>query len=136
MPGKPAVTPVTLVSRVFAAGLLATLAFVAGCGTGFTPEQKAAMNKVRFLGGKLTFKDGGYQVDLQQTPVEDKDLEILRQIGNVTSLDLRGTRVTDEGLPFIEQMTTLQNINVLRTGVTREGGMKLRQALPKAEVTF
>ncbi len=94
------------------------------------------MSKLRFLGAKLSFKDGGYRVDLTQTPVEDKDLELIAQVGNVTSVDLRGTRITNAGLKFLEPIKTLETVNVQRSGVTREGADKLREALPKAEVMF
>ncbi len=128
--------PSALWNRIVSGCALAALLVAAGCGSAFTPEQKAAMNKVHFLGGKLSFKDGGYRVDFQQTPIEDKDLETLAHIGNITSLDLRGTRITDGALKYIEPIKTLEAVKIQRTGVTREGAEQLRKNLPNTQVEY
>jgi len=105
-----------------------------GCGSGPSPEQKAAMTRIAELGGKLNFKRGGYEVDLTKTPVEDADLAHLKAIPNLKNVDLQGTRITDEGARKLSSIGTLEIVYLQRTLVTPEVAAELRKALPKAEI--
>jgi hypothetical protein len=106
-----------------------------GCGAGVTEEQKAAMARISELGGRVNFKRGGYEVDLQKTPVEDKDLAHLKQIPNLKNVDLQGTRIGDAGLEHLRGIDTLELIYLQRTVITREGLENLKKSLPKAEIS-
>jgi hypothetical protein len=107
-----------------------------GCGAGVTEEQKAAMARISELGGRLNFKRGGYEVDLQKTPVEDKDLAHLKQIPNLKNLDLQGTRIGDAGLEHLKGIDTLELVYLQRTVISPEGLADLKKALPKAEINY
>ncbi len=105
-----------------------------GCGAGVTEEQKAAMSRISELGGRVNFKRGGYEVDLQKTPVEDKDLAHLKQIPNLKNVDLQGTRIGDAGIEHLKGIDTLELVYLQRTVITPEGLAELKKALPKAEI--
>lgn len=119
-----------------AAAYLVAVAAVSGCGANVSPEQKAALAKIQDLGGSVTFKNGGYKVDLTNTPVEDKDLESLKHIANLKRVDLQGTRIGDDGLQHLSSITSLEIIVLQRTVATRNGIEKLKKALPKTDVQF
>lgn len=119
-----------------AAVSLIVLGALAGCGAKFSPEQTAAMAKIQELGGRVNYRNGGYQVDFTNTPVEDKDLEILKHIPNLRSVRLQGTPITDAGLPVLVSITSLEAIWLQRSYVTREGVDNLKKALPNADVQY
>jgi len=113
---------------------LIALGIATGCGSKISPEQKAAMLKIQDIGGRINYRNGGYQVDLTRTGVEDKDLKVLQHIVNLKVVELEGTQITNEGLEHLEAIETLVGVSVQRTRVTREGVQKLKVALPKADV--
>ena len=115
---------------------LLLLVAVGGCGTAMTPEQQAAMSKVSELGGKVNFTNGGYTIDLTNTPVEDEDLVVLKDIPKLQTLDLQGTRITNEGLPHIQAIESLQLLFLGRTGATREAIKEFKAARPNVDVRF
>jgi hypothetical protein len=119
--------------RLTLACLLAGL--VAGCGNPMTPEQKAAFVKFQSMGGRINFNRGGYEVDLENTPVSDEDLVHLQKISNLTTLKLSGTSITDAGLEHLRSIKTLQFIGLPRKGVTAEGVESLKKSLPNAQVS-
>ncbi len=98
------------------------------------PEQTEAISKLQNLGGKVAFKNGGYTVDMRQTPVEDANLAVLKDIGNLKSLDLQGTRVTDAGLEHLRSLTSLDYVRLEATLVTKEGAESLKKSLPDTDV--
>jgi hypothetical protein len=113
---------------------LLVVAAISGCGTGVTPQQKAAMTKIQDLGGKINFEGGGYKVDLTGTQIQNKDLEHLKEFANLQELDLRGTQITDAGLAHLEVLTSLQFVRLERTATTREGVKRLKAARPNLDV--
>ncbi|MBI3837253.1 MAG: hypothetical protein HY288_04870 [Planctomycetia bacterium] len=120
--------------RLFVLPCLLALGAFGGCGGMPSAEQKEAMAKIQDLGGRVNFKRGGYEVDLNKSAVENKDLAQLAKIPNLKTVDLDSTRVGDEGLHHLEAISSLEFVSVRRTAVTREGIANLKKALPNAEV--
>jgi hypothetical protein len=115
---------------------LVVVAAVGGCGTPVTPEQKAAIDLVQDLGGKVNFERGGYLIDLRGTQVEDKDLESLKDFEGLRELNLTGTRITDKALPYLQASETLKIARLQRTLITPAGVKKLRKAKPDLQVDY
>ncbi len=107
---------------------------LAGCGNAMTPEQAAAISKYQNLGGDFFFQDGGYRLELNDTKVEDKNLDGLSELPTLTSISFRNTAVTDAGLKYLEPIKTLKKIDVTYTLVTPEGIDHLQKALPDVEI--
>jgi hypothetical protein len=112
------------------------IALVAGCGTSLTPEQTAAIGKLQELGARINFKRGGYEVNLTDTLVEDKDLVHLQMIPNLKTLDLNGTRISDSGLEQLRSIDSLEFVDLTRTTATPDGVEHLRKSLPNTDVRF
>jgi hypothetical protein len=112
----------------------ALVAATGGCGSGASPEHKAAISKIQELGAEVNFKRGGYEVVWSGDEITNDDLANLKKISNLKSVDLRGTPITDEGLVHVESITTLEFINVQRTSVTAEAADALRKKLPNTDV--
>ncbi len=110
------------------------MALAAGCGSTVTPQHSQAVAKVQDLGGQINFKRGGYEVDLRNTAVADKDLACLKDITNLKNVNLVGTRVTDQAIEHLKPIATLEFVWINRTFITREGAAELQKALPKADV--
>jgi Leucine-rich repeat (LRR) protein len=106
-----------------------------GCGGSVSADQKAAMAKIQELGGGVNFKNGGYEIVLAKSAVEDWDLVQLTKIPNLKSLDLEGTRIGDEGIEHLHGISSLEFVSLRTTAVTREGITNLKKALPKIVVT-
>ncbi len=128
LPKYESISPIRWVGWLLACCLLA------GCGAAMPPEQVEAMARIRDLGGKVNFKNGGYEVDLSGTGVEDADLACLKQIPNLHNLDLKGTRITDKGLDHIRGLQTIEFLYLERTTTTPEAVDELKKSLTKAEV--
>ena len=108
-------------------------AVAVGCG-GVSPEQKQALQRVQELGGRVNVKRGGYEVDLTKSPVEDKDLVVLKDISNIKTLNLSGTRVTDAGLAHLTVLTSLEFLDLRTTTTTPQGAEGLKKALPNVDI--
>lgn len=116
--------------------LLASLlvGLLAGCGNPVSPEQLEAMSKLQALGAHINVKRGGYEVELNETAVVDRDLVHLQKIVNLKNVDLTGTRITDRGLEYLKPIESLEYIILTGTMVTPEAVDELRKALPNADV--
>ena len=116
--------------------LLASLlvGLLAGCGSPVSPEQLEAMSKLQALGARINSKRGGYEVELDETTVADRDLVHLQKIVNLKNVDLTGTRITDAGLEYLKPIKSLEYVILTRTTVTPEAVDELRKALPNADV--
>jgi len=106
----------------------------AGCGAPVSPEQLEAMSKLQALGARVNVKRGGYEVDLKETAVADRDLVYLQKITNLKNVDLGQTRITDRGLEHLKPIESLEYVILTGTTVTPEGVDDLRKALPNADV--
>jgi hypothetical protein len=119
-----------------AAGCLAVLILNGGCGTSVSPEQEAAIKRIQYLGGRVSFTNGGYKVDMIGTQVEDNDLAQFQHIKNLKAVDLQGTRVTDDGLKELESIKTLVYVRLSRTRASRDAVKQLKEALPNADIEY
>jgi hypothetical protein len=106
-----------------------------GCGGSVSADQKEALVKIQELGGRVNFKNGGYEVVLAKSAVEDQDLAQLTKIPKLKSVDLDSTRVSDKGIEHLHGISSLEFVSLRTTAVTREGITNLKKALPKIVVT-
>jgi hypothetical protein len=111
-------------SRALAFFAATLLVLLSGCGGAMSPEEKAAIGKIQELGGKVTVVNGGYRIELGNTPVVDKDLECIKDLGIVRRIDLTGTTITNAGLAHLEPLTDLEFLSLERTLVTRDAADK------------
>ncbi len=76
------------------------------------------------------------ELDLSDTPITDKGLEILGSMDfpQLKSLTLEGTDISDKGLSHLENLHSLEFIGLAKTKVTKNGARHLKSKLP--EVTF
>lgn len=72
---------------------------------------------------------------LTNTNVTDAGLLHLHGLTHLETLGLGGTRITDAGLPHLLGLTRLRSLWLDGTHVTDAGGARLRQALPKCQIT-
>jgi hypothetical protein len=112
------------------------MGLLVGCGTSLSPQQTQAMSKLQDLGARINFKRGGYEVNLTETPVEDKDLVHLQNIPNLKTLDLGSTQITDAGLEHLRSIDSLEFVVLTRTMATVKGIENLRKALPNTDVRY
>jgi hypothetical protein len=121
---RPRALPVAFLSMLLAIG----------CGSPASPEHTAAVADLQQLGAKVNIKRGGYEVDLSNTGITDKDLLPLQKISNLKVIDLRGTLITDAGLEHLKVITTLEVAELGRTNITDEGFENLKKSLPNASL--
>ena len=73
-------------------------------------------------------------MDLDNAPVTDVDLEHLKGLTNLEWLNLNETQVTDAGLKHLKGLTSLKALDVEGTRVTAEGRAMLRKLLPNCRI--
>ncbi len=110
-------------------GCCFALLFLAGCGSPMTEQQKTAMAHFQDLGGRINSKRGGYEIDLTNTQVQNKDLALLKDIPNLITLDLSGTQINDDSLPYLRALDKVELIVVARTLLSNDGIEGLREAM-------
>lgn len=81
---------------------------LAGCGAAASPEHTKAVAKFQNLGGRVNIRDGGFEIDLKGTLVEDDDLAELKNIDNLKAVDLRRTRITKAAFDYLRPIQTLE----------------------------
>ena len=64
----------------------------------------------------------------------DKGLERVARLRDVTKLDLSNTQISDEGLKHLKGLNNLTWLDLRGTSVTKEGVAGLRKALPKCRI--
>lgn len=82
---------------------------------------------------KLTNLEGLY---LGETQVTDAGLVHLRDLTKLTMLRLDQTEVSDVGLEHLQGLVELQNLYLADTQVTAAGTDRLKQALPKVQISM
>jgi hypothetical protein len=122
--------------RWLALACLLAIGCVNGCGASVSEEQKAAIARIQDLGGRVNYKRGGYEVDLNRSSVENQDLAQLAKIPNLKTVTLDGTRISDEGLQHLHAISSLEFVTLRTTAVTSEGIANLKKALPNVIVTY
>jgi hypothetical protein len=72
---------------------------------------------------------------LDDTQITDAGLEHLKGLDQLQDLGLRNTKITDVGLQHLTRLNQLVKLSLDGTEVTGEGIAKLRQALPRCQIT-
>jgi hypothetical protein len=72
---------------------------------------------------------------LASTQVTDAGLAGLKGLTNLQCLSLDSTQITDAGLVHLESLTHLRGLQTHSTKVTADGAGKLRQVLPKCNIS-
>lgn len=67
------------------------------------------------------------QLSLSSATIEDQDLSLLKDLGNLKSLDLSLTEIGDDGLAHLEGLILLEELDLHRTGVSDRGLSALRR---------
>lgn len=75
------------------------------------------------------------ELDFGDSNITDVGLEQLRAFPNLRTLDLWGTAITDAGLVHLAELKQLTKIGLRSTKATDDGVRRLKQALPKCEIT-
>lgn len=139
--------------------LVLCLAGCSGTSESIHPDEAAAVEKIRALGGKVELSvDRVIKVYLHETKVTDHDLAHLAKLSKVQNLflgktqigdaglehlsgltdlktlSLNGTQVTDAGLQALSKLKNLKTLNVQETQVTPAGAKRMRQWLPELKV--
>jgi hypothetical protein len=78
---------------------------------------------------------GLHTLRLDNTQVTDSGLANLQGLTRLRGLTLANTQVTDAGLALLQGLTSLRGLDLTNTKVTDAGIAKLRQALPKCQIT-
>lgn len=75
------------------------------------------------------------RLGLGGTKITNAGLAHLQGLASLEYLSLSGTQVTDTGLEHLKGLTQLQDLRLQNTQVTNVGVARLKQGLPKLEVT-
>ncbi|REK06776.1 MAG: hypothetical protein DWQ37_22290 [Planctomycetota bacterium] len=112
--------------------LFATL--LSGCGSPMPPEHTKAVARFQELGGEVNLRDGGFEVNLRDTLVQDDDLASLGDIQDLKAIDLRGTEVTPAALDYIRPIKTLDVVLLKGTKIPVEEIIRFDQELGEVDV--
>lgn len=150
-------------TRLLAFVMITMCLLLAGCGDNspsLHPEEAAAVERIRSLGGKVELS-GDHRVikvylhetkvmddDLAQvaklsklqnlflgkTPISDAGLAYLSTLTELKTLSLNSTHVTDAGLKNLSALTKLKTLNLQETQVTAAGMKRLKQSVPDLKI--
>ena len=70
------------------------------------------------------------RLNLSQTQVTDKLLDVIAKIDGLEYLNVYGTKVTDAGIIKLKTLTGLKQFFGWQSGVTEEGAKALKKELP------
>ncbi len=76
------------------------------------------------------------ELDLSKTRITDAGIVHLEGLGNLEKLYLRFTPLTDASVVHLVKLKRLKTLDLQGTKVSPEGIQRLRQALPKTEITL
>ena len=86
-------------------------------------------------GGIVLGLSGAHSVHLDDCPVTDDDLGVMRSVldsmPNLHQLSLSKTQITDNGLKHLSGLTQVRSIDLRQTQVTPEGVARLQKHFPK-----
>ena len=108
-------------------GSLAPMEEVVDKGKPITPEEKAAVEKLKeepgILAIRLAQNTNLLRVDfsLGSKKVTSEQLALLKQMPNLVELDLGGTDITDESMAHLKPLTGLRRLQLQKTKVTDAG---------------
>jgi len=94
----------------------------------FSQSHAPEIDRLRQLGARITEKDGKVtQIDLTNSLITDKDMELLSGMSSLEHLSLNGCRnLTDDGLVYLRPLPQLQGLALERTNVTDAGMVHLK----------
>jgi hypothetical protein len=75
-------------------------------------------------------------IKLDYTAVDDKGVESLKGLPQLSQLSLDSTGVTDQGVQWLRSMAGLKQLNLYHTLITEKGFADLKAALPECKVVF
>jgi hypothetical protein len=141
-------------------------ALILGFAMAFTAkgrQQRAVVERIRGLGGKINYGDFDPALDLPAPnqsywarqvrkwlgrdhidhvvgirvigeEITDEDLGQIAILAELRALDLYSTSVSDAGLVHIKKLFHLKYLNLSYTAVTDEGMAEIRKALPSCRI--
>lgn len=74
------------------------------------------------------------QLNLEQSNIQDKDLEILGRLPNLKRLNLYGTSVSDAGVKTLASMKALKVLYIWQSKLSQKGLQSLQSARPDLQV--
>lgn len=75
------------------------------------------------------------ELGVDQSPITDEDVEILKGLTNLRTLGLYGSNVTDEGCKTIAALTSLRELELSQSRIS-DAGLETLATLPNLEKLF